>query len=107
MIKFSPGIHALTTFLLLICLFISCKQEPKEKELILKIRIAEEPDCLHPVISQSSLATQIEVLMMPPLFEYHPDKLELSPMLVRNMDPAQSINDSIIAKRYDLHPYAL
>lgn len=107
MIKFSPGIHALTTFLILICLFISCKQEPKEKELILKIRIAEEPDCLHPVISQSSLATQIEVLMMPPLFEYHPDKLELSPMLVRNMGPAQSINDSIIAYSYELHPQAV
>ncbi|MBK6351883.1 MAG: hypothetical protein IPF46_00425 [Saprospiraceae bacterium] len=107
MIKFYLKIFPFLAFTVLISLFTSCKNDLKEKELILKIRIAEEPDCLHPVVSQSSLATQIEVLIMPPLFEYHPDKLELSPMLVRAMSEALPVNDSTVAFTYELHQEAV
>ena len=54
---------------------MGCTGNQKDKGFVLKIRVAEEPDCLNPIVSQSSVATQIEGFIMPPLFEFNPDHL--------------------------------
>ena len=64
---------------------MGCTGNEKDKGFVLKIRVAEEPDCLNPIVSQSSVATQIEGFIMPPLFEFNPDHLELSPLMVQRM----------------------
>lgn len=84
-----------------------CSSDRRNNEFVLRIRIADEPDCLHPVVSQSSLASQIEVLMMPPLFEYSPDKLEFSPILIDSLWPPAVINDSTIEYSYHIQSQAV
>ncbi|MBK9270468.1 MAG: hypothetical protein IPM48_02635 [Saprospiraceae bacterium] len=83
-------------------LHLACKPESSNQFFHLKIRVKEEPDCLQPIVSQSSLATQIEILIMPPLFEYSPDQLELSPMLVKELKAPVQINDSVLAYDYEI-----
>ncbi len=96
------GFRAIPLLLMALVFAASCKTGGDGTGDVLRIRVTEEPDCLHPVVSQSSLATQIELLIMPPLFEYHPDKLELSPMLVKSLSDPVSLNDSTIAYDYEL-----
>lgn len=99
-----------STIVFLTLLFIStvhCKVEEKSKEFVLRIRIQDEPDCLHPVVSESGLATPIEVLIMPPLFEYHPTDLKFSPILVKEMVEPKLLNDSTITYTYSLQENAV
>ena len=93
-------------FILSMSIF-QCTNDRKDKEFVLKIRLADEPDCLHPVVSQSSLATQIEVLIMPPLFEFSPDKLEFSPILIKSMVEPVIVNDSTVSFTYELQDNAV
>jgi len=88
--------------LFLYLLTTACKPETENELFNLKIRVKDEPDCLHPIVSTSSLATQLEVLIMPPLFEYSPDQLELSPLLVKKIGDAIPLNDSSIAYEYEI-----
>lgn len=75
---------------------VACKTDPKESEFTLRIRIREDVDCLHPIVSQSTLATQIEALVMLPMIEFSPDSLELSPLLVENVPEVSQTTDSSI-----------
>jgi len=95
-------IRAILFLLVALAVLSSCNREAGGEGEMLRIRVTEEPDCLHPVVSQSSLATQIEQLIMPPLFEYHPDKLELSPLLVQSLSDPIQVNDSTIAYDYQM-----
>lgn len=88
-------------------LFTHCKQDRKDEKFTLRIRLADEPDCLHPVVSQSSIATQIEALIMPPLFEYSPGSLELSSILITKLSDPIQVNDSTLSYTYQLQPKAV
>ncbi|MEO6189168.1 MAG: ABC transporter substrate-binding protein [Saprospiraceae bacterium] len=109
--KFTPLAKSLTPFLLFIFILSTiefhCSEDKKDKDFVLRIRLADEPDCLHPVVSQSSLATQIEVLIMPPLFEFSPNKLEFSPILVKSMVDPVIVNDSTVSYTYELQENAV
>ncbi|MBK7225868.1 MAG: hypothetical protein IPH96_10820 [Saprospiraceae bacterium] len=77
--------------LLLILAFVlaigSCKLDSKLDQEVLRIRIQDEPDCLNPILSQSGISTQIENYIMPPLFEYEGNQLELCAYLNKRIDP--------------------
>ncbi len=94
--------YSLLLFCILGLLFFQCKKDSKSNDITLKIRLDSEPDCLHPVVSVSAYATQIEVLMMPPLFEYNFDDLELSPILIKELSLPSQINDSTLSYNYEL-----
>lgn len=85
---------------LLFCFFIvllgmgSCKPSEKDDVYVLKIRLKDDVDCLNPIVSQSAVATQIEALIMVPMIEYHANKLELSPLLVKSAPQIIGSNDS-------------
>lgn len=83
-------------------IFFQCKNDVKSTVQTLKIRLAGEPDCLHPVVSQSAIATQIEVLMLPPLFEYSFEDLELSPILIKELTEPVQLNDSTLSYNYEI-----
>jgi len=72
----------------------SCKSPSAEEHFTLRIRIAQDPDCLHPIQSQSALATQIEALVMMPMIEYGAGQLELRPLLVKEVPVVVDRTDS-------------
>jgi peptide/nickel transport system substrate-binding protein len=87
--------------------FYQCKSDRSEESgFNLRLRIKDEPDCLNPIVSQSAIATQIEALVMFPLFEYDMDKLELSPLMVEKMSEAEIVNDSTVAYSYRIRQEA-
>jgi peptide/nickel transport system substrate-binding protein len=85
---------------------ISCKPDKKDEGFTLRIRIKEDVDCLHPILSRSSLATQIEWFIMPPMIEYSPDKIQLEPVMTTGIPQLTSSNDSVSIFEYDIHPDA-
>jgi peptide/nickel transport system substrate-binding protein len=85
---------------------ISCKPDKKDEGFTLRIRIKEDVDCLHPILSRSSLATQIEWFIMPPMFEYSLDKIKLEPVMTTNLPQLTSSDDSVSIFEYDIHPDA-
>ncbi len=103
---FNRWTSAVIAFLLLFCIFstvfFSCQPDTKERGFILRIRLRDDVDCLHPIISQSAIATQIEALIMLPMIEYSADKLELSPLLVKNTPELVGSTDSTNMYRCEL-----
>lgn len=93
-------------FILLIVLCSSCQMDKKEDNFILRIRLREDVDCLHPIMSRTSSSAQIESLIMPPIIEFSLDKIELSPLLLVDLPKITSSNDSIITYEYDILPEA-
>src|SRR6185436_5530480 len=91
---------------LLLFFFTACKSDKQSGGFTLRIRLKEDVDCLHPTLSRSSLATQIEPLIMPPMFEYSMDKIELSPILVSDLPKKTGETDSSSVFEYDILPEA-
>ncbi|NOT36487.1 MAG: hypothetical protein HOP11_03830 [Saprospiraceae bacterium] len=94
-------------FSVMVVLFPTCKKDDKSKEFVLRIRLADEPDCLHPVISQHGLATQLESLIMPPLFEYDVVSLDPLSILLENLSQPEEVNDSTYVYNYRIHKEAV
>jgi peptide/nickel transport system substrate-binding protein len=84
----------------------SCKQEKVTDGFTLRIRLKEDPDCLHPILSKSSIAGQIESMIMLPMIEFSPDKIELSPLLVTAIPKLTHQNDSADVFEFDIRPEA-
>ena len=72
----------------------SCKHDQQKEGFTLRIRLKEDVDCLHPIVSRSASASQIEPFIMLPMFEYSMDKIELSPLLVYDIPKLTHDNDS-------------
>lgn len=92
---------------LLIISCMTCKPGTKNDEFHLRIRIKEDIDCLHPILSRSSVATQIEQHIMMPMIEFSPDKIELTPLMCRELPKLTSTHDSISIYEYDILPEAM
>lgn len=73
----------------------------------MRIRLKEDVDCLHPIVSQSSSATQIEPLIMLPMIEYSMDKIELTPLLVLDIPRVTETNDTMTTFESDIRPEAV
>lgn len=90
----------------MVCEMVSCTSTTHDEAFTLRIRIREDVDCLHPIVSQSTLATQIEALVMLPMIEYSPDMLELSPLLVTATPEIVSSTDSSVMYETNIRPEA-
>lgn len=62
-----------------------CQTDRQGSSLTVRIRLPNEPDCLHPIYSKSAYAVQIESLIMLPAAEYDPVSLTLSPLLIEEI----------------------
>ena len=84
----------------------SCKQDKTDDQYVLRIRLREDVDCLHPILSRSSTASQIEGLIMPPMIEYSLDKMELTPLLMTSVPQLILTNDSVSIYQCEFRPEA-
>ncbi len=85
----------LTLPIFLILLMTGCqdKTATDQADFLVQIRLASEPDNLHPMFSRSAYATQIENLVFYPLAEFDPYTLELMPLLIEEMPKAELIEE--------------
>lgn len=77
-------------------MLISCqsdRQVDQGKDFDLKVRLASEPDNLHPMFSRSADATSIENLMLYPLAEFDPYSLALTPLIIESVPEGEMITE--------------
>lgn len=86
----------LYTLQIALCLYmiagiLSCTNTADESSQEVTIRLANEPESLHPIFSKSIYATQIESLILLPITEYDPVSMELSPVLLSAIPKGQPV----------------
>lgn len=54
-----------------------------QEDFTVKVRLAAEPDRLHPILSLNGFATQVENYIFLPLQQFDPVSLELKPLLIK------------------------
>lgn len=101
------ALKAIVLLLIFNVFFTACKKDSRPKEFVLRIRLPDEPDCLHPVVSQSGYATQIESMIMPPLFEYDVVNMDPASYLLEKLTEPELVNDSTLAYKYQIFKEAV
>lgn len=93
---------------LLLLLFSACSEDAIKKDEIdeINIRIVEEPDRLHPMLSRTGVADQIEQRLYLPLLEVDPQSLNLVPAIAIGLPEIQTLQDSSLILSYKLQPEA-
>lgn len=82
----------LASLFALIFLFTQCRNEPAQTPAFeVNVRLPEDPDMLHPIISKSILATEVETFLFSPMTAIDPVTLELSPVLIQRMPEVEEI----------------
>lgn len=86
----------LYTLQIALCLYmiagiLSCTNTADESSTEVTVRLANEPESLHPIFSKSIYATQIESLILLPITEYDPVSMELSPVLLSAIPKGQPV----------------
>ena len=97
-------ILTLPFFLLLIMTGCQDRATTEQTDFQVQIRLASEPDNLHPMFSRSSYSTQIENLIFYPLAEFDPYTLALQPLLIEEVPVAELIETG---KYEGLYRYSL
>ncbi len=72
----------------IVLLLCGCQRESaiqKSEKFELRVRLVNEPDRLNPILSRQPEATQIERRLFLALADYHPQTLELEPILIKEM----------------------
>jgi peptide/nickel transport system substrate-binding protein len=84
---------------LLLLWAMACKREmpPSFGEYEIAVRLAGEPDRLHPMLTTVGYATDLLRLTHFPLLEYHPYTLELEPVLAASLPEVRSITEGPFA----------
>lgn len=72
---------------------LSCKNGPDVSSLAVTIRLANEPESLHPIFSKSIYAAPIESLILLPVAEYDPISLSLTPLLITSMPIGEKLTE--------------
>lgn len=81
----------ITIFILAVLGMFSCKNAPEVSSLSVTIRLANEPESLHPIFSKSIYAAPIESLILLPVAEYDPVSLSLTPLLITAMPVGEKV----------------
>ena len=88
----------------------SCKNVPEVSSLSVTIRLANEPESLHPIFSKSIYAAPIEGLILMPVAEYDGESLSLTPLLITAMPVGEKITEGKHANgkvfRFEFRPEA-
>jgi len=83
----------ITIYVLAALGMFSCKNAPEVSSLSLNIRLASEPESLHPIFSKSMYAAPIESLILLPVAEYDPVSLTLTPLLITAMPVGEKVKE--------------
>lgn len=90
------GRFRFSIFLLIIFfLFSGCRNEREQqvhKEFSVSIRLAGDPEMLHPMLSRTAVATQIEGKIFQALQDYNPSTLLLEPVLIEDVPTVDTTN---------------
>ena len=94
-------------FLIFFFLIIACNNiSTPEWENIVTIRLDAEPERLHPVLSRTASAKQIESQLFLPLLQYDPYSLELKPVLAKAL-PQIDMSKNGTAYTFEIHEDAI
>jgi len=82
--------------LLLMC--IACRTEaPIEQEIeTLNIRLQKDPNKLNPVFNPSASSREVYQYIFVPLADYHPETLELYPILIEEIPEGKIVNGDLV-----------
>lgn len=90
-----PYFHSYRIFLLIAVsfLFAHCQSDKKTVEgFEVNIRLPEDPDMLHPILSSTFLATEVEANIFSHMTGIDPHTLELIPILIEAVPEAQTVD---------------
>ncbi|MEM9821621.1 MAG: ABC transporter substrate-binding protein [Bacteroidota bacterium] len=99
-------------FLLIGMLFLtSCRQHlPDDRGNSVFIRLAAEPGRLHPLLSLTAPAKQVEMHLFLPLLQFDSKSLELRPALAKSLPEIRSIEEGPfrggVTYTFEIHPAA-
>ncbi len=93
--------------LLLVLSVLSCTDNHQAEEVDrITIRIQEEPDRLHPLLSKTGISQQIESKIFLPLLAPHPETFELEPILLKKVPDVQMVDSNKMRIDFELRPDA-
>lgn len=98
--SFSTRIFPLAMLLLS---FWACRESTEKAEIHeVVIRLSEEPDRLHPMLSKTGVAAQLETKLFLPLLNADPQNLELVPVLAKQLPEISKFDDGSIRLKYEI-----
>src|SRR5690242_20701881 len=84
-------------FLLVSCItfsFYSCRTSTTTDDTFaVNVRLPNEPENLHPMLTKSSFGIQIASRVLMPAAEFDPKSLKLSPLLLREIPTARDVTE--------------
>jgi peptide/nickel transport system substrate-binding protein len=82
---------------------ISCADNPPDAEVDqISIRVQEEPDRLHPLLSKTGISQQIESKIFLPLLAPHPETFALEPILLKKVPDVQVLDSNRMRIDFEL-----
>lgn len=91
---FHREIHYILLACLGIFLLAQCRHEVNENDSFeVRVRLPEDPDMLHPIISKSILATEVETFIFSPMTAIDPVDLSLKPVLITGIPEPEIIEE--------------
>lgn len=95
--------------LILVIAFSSCQNDKTNQTSDnsiseLNIRLEKEPGLIHPIFATSTIGRTVYQYMFLPLADFHPETLELSPILIKDIPSAyeHTLEDGRATVAYDL-----
>ncbi len=88
-------------------LLLTCTNSTSDAPILNKevsIRLAAEPDRLHPLLSTTSFAGQVENQIFLPLLQFDPQTLDLMPVLATGRPLITDLGNGRLAYRFDIRP---
>lgn len=94
-------------FLTVSLLFISCRETDESfRPEQISVRLTEEPDRIHPMLSKTGVAAQIETKIFLPLVNADPQTLELIPVMAESLPVSHSLEGGGIRLDYRIREEA-
>lgn len=104
--RLSNAIFYISILTFTFCVSCTSEKETSEENFEVDVILREEPDRLNPMLSKSSMATQIESQILLPLMEYNPENLQIQPVLVKDQ-PVVVESDSNTSFTYEIREEAV
>ena len=104
--KVSGSFRLTIFFLVLVVLGCGTDTSQPNDQFEVTVRLDEEPDRIHPMLSTASASTQIENHIFLPLVEYDPVNLELQPILAIGDPEIEKWGENGVQYTFEIRPEA-
>ncbi len=93
--------------LFIIASLYSCTEEKKtSSKTAINIQLKKDPERLNPIYDSRSVAREVYQYLVLPLADYHPETLELYPILINKIPQAEVVDDKTISYSMEFKPEA-